>query len=182
MPSEDVVAFKHAYCPECGAVENSDEDGCCLMCGADIIVGTKFDELMDSNERFMAALRRIAGELGEFADADGNTMVEKIRFFRNELAALQGEVAALKEAKEKNEAVLDLIRTERMRQDKKWGGDLHDDMHTDAEWVAIIAGELNEVLWAIASDRPNKATEELVHVAAVAVAWLEAIRRKAGGG
>lgn len=89
MPSEDVVAFKHAYCPECGAVENSDEDGCCLMCGADIIVGTKFDELMDSNERFMAALRRIAGELGEFADADGETMVEKIRFFRAEVARLE---------------------------------------------------------------------------------------------
>ncbi len=48
--SDDVVAFKHAFCPECGPVKNSDEDGCCLMCGADVIVGTEFDKLVDAKE------------------------------------------------------------------------------------------------------------------------------------
>ena len=42
-------------------------------------------------ERYEAALRRIAGELGEFADADGETMVKKIIFFREEGMRLRTE-------------------------------------------------------------------------------------------
>ena len=56
--SDDVVAFKHAFCPECGPVENCDEDICCLTCGADIIVGAAFDELMATKAKAEAALCR----------------------------------------------------------------------------------------------------------------------------
>lgn len=56
--TDDVVAFKHAFCPECGPVENADEDCCCLMCGADVIVGTMFDELMDAKEKAEGQLCR----------------------------------------------------------------------------------------------------------------------------
>ncbi len=72
------------------------------------------------------------------------------------------------------------VLNERRRQDEKWGGNEHDDAHTTSEWVAIIAGELNEVLWGIAEGDQKQTEEELVHVAAVAVAWLEAIERRKG--
>lgn len=48
--TDDIVTLKHAFCAECGPVENTDEDGCCLTCGADVIVGTEFDKLMDAKE------------------------------------------------------------------------------------------------------------------------------------
>ena len=53
--------------------------------------------LRAAKEKAEAALCRIAGELGEFADADGDTMVEKIRFFRGELEKAEGEVRRVRE-------------------------------------------------------------------------------------
>ena len=103
---------------------------------------------------------------------------------------------------EGNEAVLDLIRTERMRQDRKWGEQNHNDYY----WLGILTEELGEAAKALIEgaitayapeDFPDKNVKchyvrqrndtaalekELVQVAAVAVAWLEAIRRRAGGG
>lgn len=54
------------------------------------------DEVVRTENRYKLILRRIAGELGEFADADGETMIEKIRFLRKDydetVAALRAEV------------------------------------------------------------------------------------------
>lgn len=77
---------------------------------------------------------------------------------------------------EENEAVLDLIRTERMRQDKKWGEQNHPDLY----WLGILVEEVGELSraiiegWAWEKDRDR----ELIQVAAVAVAWKEAIGRR----
>ena len=77
---------------------------------------------------------------------------------------------------EGNEAVLDLIRTERMRQEKLWGEQNHPDLY----WLGILMEEVGEVAkaviegWAWEKDRDK----ELVQVAAVAVAWKEAIDRR----
>ena len=82
---------------------------------------------------------------------------------------------------EENEATLDLIRTERMRQDKKWGVKNHYDLY----WLGILMEEVNELAQTIINspdvfrDSPNSNRDkELVQVAAVAVAWMEAIHRR----
>ena len=82
---------------------------------------------------------------------------------------------------EENEAALDLIRTERMRQDKKWGEQNHPDLY----WLAILMEEVGELSNAII-EKPqvfmdpenHERDKELTQVAAVAVAWMEAIKRR----
>jgi NTP pyrophosphatase (non-canonical NTP hydrolase) len=77
---------------------------------------------------------------------------------------------------EENEAVLDLVRTERMRQDKKWGEQNHPDLY----WLGILVEEVGEVSRAVieGSAWADRRDKEIVQVAAVAVAWMEAIRRR----
>lgn len=67
------------------------------------------------------------------------------------------------------EKVFELIKKERERQDKKWGVNKHDSF----VWLAIITEELGEVAQAIFSSNGRAIRDELVQVAAVAVAWLE---------
>ena len=77
------------------------------------------------------------------------------------------------------ENVLNLIRAERERQNKKWGEQNHDDYR----WLAILTEEVGEAAQAILHDEfggshAGTAKEELVHVAAVAVQWLECMERR----
>lgn len=77
------------------------------------------------------------------------------------------------------ENVLNLIRAERERQNKKWGEQNHDDYR----WLAILTEEVGELAQAILHDEfggshAGTAKEELVHVAAVAVQWLECMERR----
>jgi hypothetical protein len=91
------------------------------------------------------------------------------------------------------------IRRERARQDEKWGEQNHPDgtgghlaeQTRDAarercqeaasrgavDWSMILAEEVFE---AIAEEDPAKLRAELIQVAAVAVAWAEAIDRRGG--
>jgi hypothetical protein len=75
------------------------------------------------------------------------------------------------------------IRFERIRQDMKWGEQNHDNYY----WSAILGEEFGEAC-KCALDFPNarkfgdnetRLREELVQVAAVAVAWIECIDRRA---
>jgi hypothetical protein len=89
------------------------------------------------------------------------------------------------------------VRCERERQDAKWGEQNHPDgtgrpgarlmadhyrrvcqAHTPEtdNWQDILSEEVYE---AYAETNPAKLREELVQVAAVAVAWVEAIDRRA---
>lgn len=77
------------------------------------------------------------------------------------------------------ENVLNLIRAERERQNKKWGEQNHDDYR----WLAILTEEVGEAAQAILHDEfggshAGTAKTELVHVAAVAVQWLECMERR----
>lgn len=77
------------------------------------------------------------------------------------------------------ENVLNLIRAERERQNKKWGEQNHDDYR----WLAILTEEVGELAQAILHDEfggshAGTAKTELVHVAAVAVQWLECMERR----
>lgn len=63
--------------------------------------------------------------------------------------------------------VLDLVANERHRQDEKWGPQ----HHRDERWLAILAEEFGEVAQNVVEGE-SPATE-LLHVAAVCVAWVE---------
>lgn len=69
------------------------------------------------------------------------------------------------------------LANERDRQDAKWGEQNHD----DKTWLPILAEEFGEVARAMLQqdgDKSGDLADELVQVAAVAVAWLEAIERR----
>lgn len=70
------------------------------------------------------------------------------------------------------------VLNERRRQDEKWGGEKHDDAHESGDWLAILMSELGEVAFATLAHPEKVVAEEIVHVAAVAIAWLEAIQRR----
>ncbi|HPG42133.1 MAG TPA: hypothetical protein PLP19_11880 [bacterium] len=81
----------------------------------------------------------------------------------------------------------EMIWNERVKQDAHWGEQNHDEL----KWQAILAEECGEVANAVNELTPTKGPVkfpkeaiianleyELVQVAAVCVAWIEAIRRK----
>lgn len=77
------------------------------------------------------------------------------------------------------ENVLSLVLAEYDRQNIKWGKQDHDNYH----WLAILTEEVGELAQAILHDEfggscAGNVQIELIHVAAVAVQWLECIERK----
>lgn len=66
------------------------------------------------------------------------------------------------------------ILQERLRQYKKWGVQDHD----EDRWMVILMEEVGEVARAVFEDDPANYREELIQVAAVAVAAVEAFDRK----
>ncbi len=81
-------------------------------------------------------------------------------------------------------AVLDAVAVERARQDAKWG----EQGHPPAVWLAILGEEYGEAAKPVADHGTGakpmdwvQYREELVHVAAVAVAAVEALDFGASG-
>jgi len=73
-----------------------------------------------------------------------------------------------------NEIVKD-IKTERVRQDSKWGGATHDDAHNSHDWITFITKQLGKgVIHPF--DAPTY-RRQMVKVAALAVAAIEWIDR-----
>lgn len=68
------------------------------------------------------------------------------------------------------------ILQERKRQDQIWGAQDHDDL----VWMLILAREVGEVAKDV--NASHHFHEELVHVAAVCMAWLECIGRRKNKG
>jgi NTP pyrophosphatase (non-canonical NTP hydrolase) len=65
------------------------------------------------------------------------------------------------------------IQRERKSQDKKWG----EQNHTDERWLTIATEELGEIANAILKPSPtdpDNIKKEIIQLAAVCVAWLEA--------
>ena len=69
------------------------------------------------------------------------------------------------------------VLNERRRQDEKWGGVAHDDLHDRRKWEGLLC---RLVVEGVMNSGPTDAdvVKGLVEVAAVAVAWLEAIERR----
>lgn len=78
------------------------------------------------------------------------------------------------------QTIIDNIATERDSQDSRWGDQSH---HPDSTWSDILGEEMGEVCKArlhneFGGDHAGTLREELVQVAAVAVAWIEAIDKR----
>lgn len=71
--------------------------------------------------------------------------------------------------------VLRDIAEERAQQDAKHGGPSHDDTHSDFEWDWIINRHLERV---IAATTTGKRRQQLVRVAALAIAAIESYDRR----
>ncbi len=90
--------------------------------------------------------------------------------------------------------IQEAIRLERQFQDDKWGGKPHDRDHTMAEWALILSREVGEAMDALGAmhwERDDKGTpleryahtrEELIQIAAVAVAIIEVLDQDAENG
>lgn len=71
------------------------------------------------------------------------------------------------------ERIFDVIRLERAAQDAKWG----EQNHSPLKWLAILIEEVGEVGKAIIEDNRAQCMVELIHCAAVIVAWIECEKR-----
>ncbi len=101
-------------------------------------------------------------------------------------ASLRATLAERDEARERVkvlEASVDMlpawitcIKAERARQDAKWGEQDHDDLY----WLGILMEEVGELAKSIIENDPKNGAKELIQSAAVCVAWMEAIDRRAG--
>ena len=69
------------------------------------------------------------------------------------------------------------IDEERERQDKKFGVQNHGDLY----WLAILTEEVGEAAQAVIQERTYEEVEkEMLHIAAVAVSWIECHIRNTG--
>ena len=71
---------------------------------------------------------------------------------------------------------IDALKNERLRQEKLWGPDFSNASTTkdDYEKLAVLVEEVGEIAKALMENDRDNLFEELVQVAAVSVAWLEA--------
>ena len=72
---------------------------------------------------------------------------------------------------------IELVKIERARQDLKWGGAVHDDQHSVAEFVQLIEDYAGWARTMAGMNSMDKAKTRLIQVAALAVACVECIDR-----
>ena len=86
------------------------------------------------------------------------------------------EIHRLREALERKETVaLSNVLYERKRQDEKWG----EQNHNPYKWIAILLEELGEASKDLLENERIKYRDEMVQVAAVALAAIESYDRQA---
>lgn len=76
--------------------------------------------------------------------------------------------------------VLQEVKNERIEQDKKWGGPEHDDKHSTGDFVELILDYTTSVTYMSIAKNDGLKRKRLIQVAALAVAAIESIDRKAG--
>jgi NTP pyrophosphatase (non-canonical NTP hydrolase) len=77
---------------------------------------------------------------------------------------------------ETTDEVLDEVAAERRRQNDKWG----EQNHSPERWLTILAEEVGEAAYSYLEDDRDNYRTEMVQVAAVAVAAIEAHDRGKG--
>ena len=73
--------------------------------------------------------------------------------------------------------ILQEIEAERTRQDIKWGGPEHDDVHSTEEFIQWIEEYAGWARMMSSMNNMNKARRKLIKVAALSVAAVESIDR-----
>ena len=73
----------------------------------------------------------------------------------------------------KKEDIVELIISERKKQDLKWG----EQNQNIYKWLAILGEEVGEVNKAVLEDKYDEVLDELVQIAAVSVAMIESLER-----
>lgn len=73
--------------------------------------------------------------------------------------------------------MMDAVISERIRQDAKWGGAVHDDRHIMDDWQRYIRLELFRMMLARG---PKTTRERYIRIAALAVAAAESLCREYG--
>jgi len=77
-----------------------------------------------------------------------------------------------------NDWTLEKIMAERERQDAKWGANRMLDDHV---WLTILTEEVGESAEGILKRIPiDELQKEVLHIAAVAIAWIECLESKKG--
>ena len=66
--------------------------------------------------------------------------------------------------------IIELIKLERIRQDKKWGSQRE---LPDRTWLTILVEEVGEIAKATLEHDEANLKEEIIQVVAVCVCWLE---------
>lgn len=121
--------------------------------------------------------RTIPSQVRELVRRARKTPIEE--FFASLQKAIAPIADALRDAHPDLLAIANDVLQECQRQDEKWGGPEHDDQHTDREWTAIVAEHLGRAGYAISEDDAVGYRRQMVRVAALAVAALEAFDRRA---
>ncbi len=131
---------------------------------------------MDSNR--LAVLREVVrctpkDKLPELVDA----LVDELeQAGRTRSESTGGDVMAdlFSDLSKKQKLILRMIANERFKQDAKWG-EPKSRHYLDLTWLAVLTEEVGEVARAcLKNDDAGNLGMELIQVAAVAVAWLEA--------
>lgn len=77
-----------------------------------------------------------------------------------------------------NQSPITDVVIERIRQDEKWGGPVHDDLHPTYEFVQLIEDYAGWARVMAQMGSNDKARNRLIQVAALAIAAVESIDRK----
>ena len=116
-----------------------------------------YREPLNNNTVFRVKLLTIDGSTEQY-DFDNDT---DAMAFINSIVGVQSV---------EQKSVLRLVELERDSQDIKWGSPWS---RPEVPWLAILTEEIGEVGTAIQNNDEKNLKNELVQVAAVAVAWLE---------
>ena len=73
--------------------------------------------------------------------------------------------------------VLSDVEEERDRQNQRWGGNAHDDLHGPRDWAAFIIEHLGKALDAAEGGEADRYRRRMVEVAALAAAAVEVVDR-----
>lgn len=72
------------------------------------------------------------------------------------------------------EKIIGDIDKERTKQDDKWGGPSHDNMHNSHDWVAFITKHLGKaVMWPWDGEKFRKQMVRVAALAVAAIAWYD---------
>lgn len=171
--------------------------------------GLAFSSLDEAEEAWRLCHQHLDGSVRSDRVGHGNYVLDRSNVLRFASAALRDQHLATLRAlgvafavAPPQTDVLAEVRAERAAQDHKWGEQNHPDhphtgpsadawaalvtllesearasLHRGPTWAAILLEEVGE---ALQEDDPARLRAELVQVAAVAVAWVEAIDRRGG--